>query len=132
MIDFKKLKLNIGLIKGYDNIIRFFEGYKDTFMDKNKVISFDIETKDLSMRGNKLLGFGIGFSKTFSRYISVRDLTYEQKRNIFKNFNKFKCKIVLHNAYFDISQLSYMFKMNIKWNYCTYIIAHSLHTDMLL
>lgn len=132
MIDFKKLKLNIGLIKGYDNIIRFFEGYKDTFMDKNKVISFDIETKDLSMRGNELLGFGIGFSKTFSRYISVRDLTYEQKRNIFKNFNKFKCKIVLHNAYFDISQLSYMFKMNINWNYCTYIIAHSLHTDMLL
>ncbi len=132
MIDFKKLKLNIGLIKGYDNIIRFFEGYKDTFMDKNKVISFDIETKDLSMRGNELLGFGIGFSKTFSRYISVRDLTYEQKRNIFKNFNKFKCKIVLHNAYFDISQLSYMFKMDINWNYCTYIIAHSLHTDMLL
>ena len=132
MIDFKKLKLNIGLIKGYDNIIRFFEEYKDTFMDKNKVISFDIETKDLSMRGNELLGFGIGFSKTFSRYISVRDLSYEQKRNIFKNFNKFKCKIVLHNAYFDISQLSYMFKMSIKWNYCTYIIAHSLHTDMLL
>lgn len=132
MIDFKKLKLDIGLIKGYDNIIRFFEGYKDTFMDKNKVISFDIETKDLSMRGNELLGFGIGFSKTFSRYISVRDLTYEQKRNIFKNFNKFKCKIVLHNAYFDISQLSYMFKMDINWNYCTYIIAHSLHTDMLL
>lgn len=132
MIDFKKLKLNIGLIKGYDNIIRFFEEYKDTFMDKNKVISFDIETKDLSMRGNELLGFGIGFSKTFSRYISVRDLTYEQKRNIFRNFNKFKCKIVLHNAYFDISQLSYMFKMNINWNYCTYIIAHSLHTDMLL
>lgn len=132
MIDFKKLKLDIDLIKGYENIIRFFEEYKDTFMDKNKVISFDIETKDLSMRGNELLGFGIGFSKTFSRYISVRDLSYEQKRNIFKNFNKFKCKIVLHNAYFDISQLSYMFKMDINWNYCTYIMAHSLHTDMLL
>ena len=132
MIDFKKLKLDIDLIKGYENIIRFFEDYKDTFMDKNKVISFDIETKDLSMRGNELLGFGIGFSKTFSRYISVRDLSYEQKRNIFRNFNKFKCKIVLHNAYFDISQLSYMFKMDINWNYCTYIMAHSLHTDMLL
>lgn len=132
MIDFKKLNLDIDLVKGYENIIKFFEEYKDTFMDKNKVISFDIETKDLSMRGNELLGFGIGFSKTFSRYISVRDLSYEQKRNIFKNFNKFKCKIVLHNAYFDISQLSYMFKMNINWNYCTYIMSHSLHTDMLL
>lgn len=132
MKTYKDLKLDIGFIDKYEEINKFFNDNKNIFLDKKKVISFDIETKDLSMNGNELLGFGIGFSKTRSRYISVRNLTYNQKKNIFKAFNKFKCKVVLHNAYFDISQLTYMFGVPIKWDYCTYIMAHALHSDILL
>lgn len=129
---YNNLDLDIGNIKGFDNIKKFFIENKDIFMDKNKIITFDIETKDLNMKGNKLLGFGIGFSKTKSRYLITRDLNIKQLKIIFKAFNSFKCKVVLHNSYFDISQLNYMLNMKIRWTYCTYIMAHCLHTDILL
>lgn len=129
---YEHLNLDIGSIQGFKNIKNFFLENKDVFMDKNKVITFDIETKYLNLKDNKLLGFGIGFSKTRSRYIITRDLNINQLKILFNAFNKFKCKIVLHNSYFDISQLNYMLGMNIKWNFCTYIMAHCLHTDILL
>ena len=129
---YNNLDLDIGSIKGFDNIKKFFIENKDIFMDKDKVITFDIETKDLNIRNNKLLGFGIGFSTTKSRYLITRDLSLEQLKIIFKAFNSFKCKVVLHNSYFDISQLNYMLNMKIRWTYCTYIMAHCLHTDILL
>lgn len=129
---YNNLDLDIGEVKGYDNIGKFFNENFDYFMNENNVITFDIETKGLELRNNKLLGFGIGFSEKKSRYIITRDLSLEQLRTIFKNFNKFKCKIVLHNAYFDISQLTYMLGFPVKWDYCTYIMAHALHSDILL
>ncbi len=129
---YNNLDLDIGSVKGFDNIKKFFIENKDIFMDKDKVITFDIETKDLNIRNNKLLGFGIGFSTTKSRYLITRDLNIEQLKVIFKAFNSFKCKVVLHNSYFDISQLNYMLNMKIRWTYCTYIMAHCLHTDILL
>ena len=129
---YNNLDLDIGEVKGYDNIGKFFNENFDYFMNENNVITFDIETKGLELRNNKLLGFGIGFSEKKSRYIITRDLSLEQLRTIFKNFNKFKCKIVLHNAYFDISQLTYMLGLPVKWDYCTYIMAHALHSDILL
>ena len=126
------LNLDIGSIQGFDNIKQFFIENKDIFMDNKKVITFDIETKNLNLRNNVLLGFGIGFSKTKSRYIITRDLSIKQLKTLFKVFNKFKCKIALHNSYFDISQLNYMLGFKIKWDFCTYIMAHCLHTDILL
>ena len=132
MKTYNNLNLDIGSVKGFDNIKKFFVENKDIFMDKDKVITFDIETKDLNIRNNKLLGFGIGFSITKSRYLITRDLSIEQLKVIFKAFNNFKCKVVLHNSYFDISQLNYMLGMKIRWTYCTYIMAHCLHTDILL
>lgn len=129
---YNNLDLDIGAVKGYDNIGKFFNENFDYFMDENNVITFDIETKGLELRDNKLLGFGIGFSEKRSRYIITRDLSLEQLKTIFKNFNKFKCKVVLHNAYFDISQLTYMLGFPVKWDYCTYIMAHALHSDILL
>lgn len=126
------LNLDIGSVEGIENIKSFFLENKDIFMDENSIITFDIETKDLSMKGNKLLGFGIGFSKIKSRYIITRNLKLNEIKSIFKLFNKFKCKVVLHNSYFDISQLSYMLGFPIRWTYCTYIIAHALHSDILL
>lgn len=129
---YNNLDLNIGEIKGYENIGKFFNENFDYFMNENNVITFDIETKGLELRNNKLLGFGIGFSEKRSRYIITRDLSLEQLKTIFKNFNKFKCKVVLHNAYFDISQLTYMLGFPVKWDYCTYIMAHALHSDILL
>ena len=129
---YNNLDLDIGEVKGYDNIGKFFNENFDYFMNENNVITFDIETKGLELRNNKLLGFGIGFSEKRSRYIITRDLSLEQLRTIFKNFNKFKCKVVLHNAYFDISQLTYMLGFPVKWSYCTYIMAHALHSDILL
>lgn len=124
--------LDIGYIKGYENIVNFFKENKNIFLDDKKIITFDIETKHLELKDNKLLGFGIGFSKQKSRYIITRDLTLKQLKNIFSNFNKFKCKIVLHNAYFDISQLNYMLGFNIKWDICTYITSHSMYSNILL
>ena len=129
---YSELNLDIGSVDGIENIKSFFLENKDIFMDENSVITFDIETKDLSMKGNKLLGFGIGFSKIKSRYIITRNLKLNEIKSIFKLFNKFKCKVVLHNSYFDISQLSYMLGFPIRWTYCTYIIAHALHSDILL
>lgn len=129
---YNNLDLDIGKIEGYDNIGKFFNENFDYFMNENNVITFDIETKGLELRNNKLLGFGIGFSEKRSRYIITRDLSLEQLKTIFKNFNKFKCKVVLHNAYFDISQLTYMLGFPVKWDYCTYIMAHALHSDILL
>ena len=129
---YEHLNLDIGSIQGFDNIKQFFIDNKDIFIDKNKVITFDIETKFLNLKDNKLLGFGIGFSKTKSRYIITRDLSLKELKTIFNTFNKFKCKVVLHNSYFDISQLNYMLGMEIKWDFCTYIMAHCLHTDILL
>lgn len=129
---YDKLNLDIGSIQGFDNIKDFFIENKDIFMNKDNVITFDIETKDLKLRGNKLLGFGIGFSKTKSRYLVTRDLSLEQIKAIFRTFNKFKCKVVLHNSYFDITQLTYMLGFPVKWTYCTYIMAHCLHSDILL
>lgn len=129
---YNNLDLDIGKVKGYDNIGKFFNENFDYFMNENNVITFDIETKGLELRNNKLLGFGIGFSEKKSRYIITRDLSLEQLKIIFRNFNKFKCKVVLHNAYFDISQLTYMLGFPVKWNYCTYIMAHALHSDILL
>lgn len=129
---YNNLDLDIGKIEGYQNIVIFFNENKDTFLDENKVITFDIETKRLELKDNKLLGFSIGFSETRSRYVVTRDLSLKQLRGIFNAFNKFKCKVVLHNAYFDISQLTYMLGFPIRWNYCTYIMAHALHSDILL
>ena len=132
MKTYNNLDLDIGKIEGYENIGKFFNENFDYFMNEKNVITFDIETKVLELRNNQLLGFGIGFSEKRSRYIITRDLSLEQLQTIFKNFNKFKCKVVLHNAYFDISQLTYMLGFPVKWDYCTYIIAHSLHSDILL
>lgn len=129
---YNNLDLDIDKVEGYQNIVIFFNENKDTFLDENKVITFDIETKGLELKDNKLLGFGIGFSETKSKYVITRDLSLKQLRGIFNAFNKFKCKIVLHNAYFDISQLTYMLGFPVKWDYCTYIMAHALHSDILL
>ena len=129
---YNNLDLDIGKVEGYENIGKFFNENFDYFMNEKNVITFDIETKGLELRNNKLLGFGIGFSEKRSRYIITRDLSLEQLQTIFKNFNKFKCKVVLHNAYFDISQLTYILGFPVKWDYCTYIMAHALHSDILL
>ena len=75
---YNNLDLDIGSIQGFDNIKQFFIDNKDIFMDSKKVITFDIETKFLNLKDNKLLGFGIGFSKTKSRYIITRDLSLKE------------------------------------------------------
>ena len=49
---YEHLNLDIGSIKGFDNIKQFFIENKDIFMDKNKVITFDIETKFLNLKDN--------------------------------------------------------------------------------
>lgn len=129
---YNDLNLDIGSVEGIENIKFFLIENKNIFMDENSVITFDIETKDLSMRGNKLLGFGIGFSRTKSRYIITRNLNLNEIKSLFRLFNTFKCKVVLHNSYFDISQLSYIVGFPVRWTYCTYIMAHALHSDILL
>ena len=50
---YEHLNLDIGSIQGFDNIKQFFIENKDIFMDKNKVITFDIETKFLNLKDNK-------------------------------------------------------------------------------
>ena len=47
------IDLDIGTIKGYDNIIKFLKENDSIFNNKDNIISFDIETKDLLLRGNK-------------------------------------------------------------------------------
>ena len=118
-------------IEGYRNIIRWLANFKKNLDSKSRVISLDIETKYLYLYKNKLLGFGIATSKRESAYFVTRELSLEQIKNIFIVINSFKSKIVLHNAYFDISQLTYMLGMPIKWDYDTYIMAHAVKSDIL-
>lgn len=118
-------------VKGYKNIIKWLSNFKETEDSKKRVVSLDIETKYLYLYKNILLGFGIGLSKQKSAYFVTRDLTIDQIRNIFIVINSFKSKIVLHNAYFDISQLTYMLGIPIKWDYDTYIMAHAVKSDIL-
>ena len=88
---YEQLNLDIGSIQGFENIKRFFIGNKDIFMDSKKVITFDIETKFLNLKDNKLLGFGIGFSKTKSRYIITRDLSLKELKTISQDILKTSC-----------------------------------------
>ena len=46
MINFNNsLQLDIGFVQGYEDIKKFLNDNKDIFLDENKFISFDIETK---------------------------------------------------------------------------------------
>ena len=96
---YEHLDLDIGSIQGFDNIKKFFIENKDIFMNKNKVITFDIETKFLNLKDNKLLGFGIGFSKTKSRYIITRNLSLKELKTIFNTWSTMQCFALAVNKF---------------------------------
>lgn len=118
-------------VSGYKEIMKWIYMFKKKLDKPDLLIAMDIETKYLNLEDNKLLGFGICYAYKKSAYFVTRDLSIEQIRNIFTLINSFLCKIVYHNVYFDVSQLKYLLGIDIKWDYCTYIIAHSIHSDIL-
>ena len=128
---FKENKVHYRTVSGYKNIITWLHKFKIKLDNENLVIAMDIETKYLELKDNKLLGFGICYAHKKSVYFVTRDLTLEQIKNIFIVVNSLLCRIVYHNAYFDISQLKYMLDMDIKWDYDTLILAHAIHSDIL-
>lgn len=128
---FKKNNVHYKKVSGYHEIVKWLYMFKKKLDKPNLIIAMDIETKYLNLEGNELLGFGICYAYKKSVYFTTRDLSIEQIRNIFIIINSFLCKIAYHNVYFDVSQLKYMLGIDIKWDYCTYIISHSIHSDIL-
>ena len=126
------ININKIVLKDYNECLSYLLNFKENIDSVDTIIAFDIETKNLNLYKNNLLGFGFAYSDKEGAYFVTRNFSKEEVRHLLKLINSFKSKIVLHNAYFDISQINYMFNMKFKWTYDTYIFAHALHSNVLL
>ncbi len=125
---YKDLEMRWG---GLNEFIEWYKGYIKEVDKESSIIAFDIETSKLYPIDNKFLMFAFAY-KHDNIYKSVafdcRDWSREEVIKVLKLINKFKSKIVLHNAYFDITTLAIMYGVKVKWDYDTYIIYHNAMT----
>lgn len=116
---------------GYQDYIDWYKEFKDKHDSNRMVVAFDIETSKLYPIDNKLIMFSIAY-KLEGEYMtyafSTRDWTKEQIILFIRSLNILKSKIVLHNAYFDVTTLSILYGVKPKWNFDTYVIYHNCIT----
>lgn len=113
---------------GYNDYIIWYKWFRENIDSNKTILSLDIETKKLYPIDNELLMFAFAYkdgNSIKSVAFSTRDWSKNQIVNVMKSINLLKSKIVLHNAYFDITTLAIMFGINIKWAYDTYLIFHN-------
>lgn len=121
---------NIKCFKG--DVYDYAEWYKDFIANidnPNLVLAFDIEAKKLYPRNNNITHFALSYKYNNIYYnycFVVRDLDNDLKARVFNSLNKFKCKILLHNAYYDIGTIKFLHNIDVKWDFDTYILFHTL------
>lgn len=114
-----------------EDYVSWYKWYKSNVDSKDKILAFDIETKKLYPLDNKLVMFSFSWregEQIKAVAFDTNDLSKKDVINIIKSINMLKSKIVLHNAYFDITTLAIMFGEKIKWDYDTYVIYHNCLT----
>lgn len=125
---YKELKFYYG---NFEDYLKWYKYFKKNIDSSKNILSLDIETKKLYCVDNKLIMFSFSYKKDNDYYSFAFDtskLSNEEIVSILKSINTFKSKLVLHNAYFDITTLAIMFGLKIKWSYDTYIIYHNCLT----
>lgn len=121
---------NIKCFKG--DVNDYAEWYKDFIANidnPNLVLAFDIEAKKLYPRNNNITHFALSYKHKDIYYnycFVVRDLDKDLKARVFNSLNKFKCKILLHNAYYDIGTIKFLHNVDVRWDFDTYILFHTL------
>lgn len=116
---------------GLPDFIEWYREYISNVDNEKIVMAFDIETSKLYPVDNKFIMFAFSYKLNgvyMSRAFDCRDWSKEQVIKVLNLINKLKSKIVLHNAYFDITTLAIMFGVKVKWDYDTYIIYHNAMT----
>lgn len=120
-------------IKCYGGDVNDYADWYKTFIkdidNPKMVIALDIEAKKIYCKDNFITHFSVCYKHNdiyYSYCFTVRDLDNNLKARIFNSFNNFKSKIVLHNAYYDIGQIKVLHNVDVKWDYDTYIIFHTL------
>ena len=127
-IDKYKLNLCTG---GYEDYKTWYKKYSKEIDDKNRVIAFDIETSKLYPINNTMISFALAYTynnEYHSICINTKEMTNKEIVSILKSLNALKSRIILHNAYFDISTLSLAYGITVDWAYDTYIIYHCAMT----
>ena len=121
---------NIKCFKG--DVYDYAKWYKDFIANidnPNLVLAFDIEARKLYPRNNNITHFALSYKHNDIYYnycFVVRDLDKDLKARVFNSLNKFKCKILLHNAYYDIGTIKFLHNVDVKWDFDTYILFHTL------
>lgn len=116
---------------GYKDYIEWFKDFRNNYDSEKTILAFDIETKKLYPINNKLIMFAFSWKYNgvyYSRAFDCRNWDKDTIVKVLKSINTLKSKIVLHNAYFDITTLAIMFGVKVKWDYDTYIIYHNALT----
>lgn len=113
----------------HKDFIKWISYYEKNIDNKKMVLSFDIETKKLYPIDNFLTWFSLAYKYNDIYYSCAFGVENWNKEDIIEAMNRLsslKSKIVLHNAYFDITTLNILYGINMRWDYDTYIIFHSL------
>lgn len=127
--NFLKTYENLNMSWGdYNYFKSWYKHYVNKVDSNNKVIAFDIETSKLYPIDNSMIMFAFTWKEN-DVYKSVafdcRDWEFDVIVSVLKSINKLKSKVVLHNAYFDITTLDILYGVRVKWDYDTYIMFHS-------
>lgn len=125
---YKELHMFYG---SYQDYVEWYKEFREKYDNNKMIISFDIETSKLYPIDNKLIMFSVAY-KVEEEYMSyafaTRDWSREQIILFIKSLNLLKSKVVLHNAYFDITTLAILYDIQPKWDFDTYIIYHNCIT----
>lgn len=125
---YKNLDMAYG---GYEDYVEWYKDFRKNYDSEKTILAFDIETTCLYPVNNKLLMFAFTWKHNdiyYSRAFNCVNWDRNKIIQALKSINTFKSKVILHNAYFDITTLEIMFGVKVKWDYDTYIIYHSALT----
>lgn len=119
--------IDMGYYDTFEGYKQWYKEYKEKYDSNISVLALDIETKKLYPINNKLTMFAVSWKYNevyYSRAFDMNNIKHEDIIRIIKSLNSLKSKIVMHNAYFDVTTLAIMFGVKPKWNFDTYIIYH--------
>lgn len=119
--------IDMGYYTDFNGYKEWFKEYRDNYDSKTTILALDIETKKLYPIANKFIMFAVSWKSNniyYSRAFCMSNVKDEDVVRVIKSLNSLESKIVLHNAYFDITTLSIMFGVKPRWNFDTYIIYH--------
>lgn len=83
------ININKIVLKDYNECLSYLLNFKENIDSVDTIIAFDIETKNLNLYKNNLLGFGFAYSDKEGAYFVTRNFSKRRGKTFIETYKQF-------------------------------------------